>query len=171
MGDQMSAEPLGQRRPFNSPLENGLRALFILDAIAPDRCDLQRLIFYDYLLVHSGDVPAGPPSLHAAVPHRSGEWMVRRQLISSGIDLMFAKELLDKAYTTAGITFGASELTRPFLGHLASPYSSRLRDLATWVSSNFRSYPDDALRQFMADHLGRWGAEFKRESVLRGMRL
>jgi hypothetical protein len=171
MGSQMSVEPVAQRRPFNSPLENGLRALFVLDAVTPDRCDLQRLLFYDYLLVHSADVPAGPPSLHAAVPHRSGEWMVRRQLIASGVELMFAKELLDKGYSSAGITFAASNLTRPFLDHLASPYAARLRDLAIWVSTTFRQYSDDALRQFMANHLGRWGAEFKRESVLRKVRL
>jgi hypothetical protein len=167
----MSDETLTGRRPFNSPLESGLRVLFILDAVGPDRCDVQRLLFYDYLLVHSGDVPAGPPSLHAAVPHRSGEWMVRRQLIASGVELMFAKELLDKTFSTAGITFGTSELTKPFLNHLASPYSSRLRELASWMSITFRSYTDDALRHFMSEHLGRWGAEFKQESVLRSIRL
>ena len=47
-------------RPFNSPLECGLRTLTLLAASQPSACDLQRLIFYDYLLIHSGDVPGGP---------------------------------------------------------------------------------------------------------------
>jgi hypothetical protein len=155
------------RRPFNSPLENGLRSLFLLDATAPRKSDLQRLIFYDYLLVHSADPEGGPPSLHAAVPYRSGEWMVRRRLVSSGLDLMFAKELVEKTYESSGVMFGISELTQPFILHLKSPYSIKLRELADWVSKHFGSYSDEELRQYMIRHLGRWGAEFSRDSILR----
>ena len=49
-------------RLFNTPLECGLRLLFLLNACYPKRGDLQRLISYDYLMVHSGDVGDGPAS-------------------------------------------------------------------------------------------------------------
>ena len=49
---------------FNTPLECGLRCAALLLAAYPAPCDLQRLVQYEYLLVHSGDVPQGPPSLH-----------------------------------------------------------------------------------------------------------
>lgn len=158
-------------RPFNTPLETGLRALFILDAIAPAKSDLQRLVYYDYFLVHSADPDGGPPSLHAAVPHRSGEWMVRRELLLMGLNLMFAKELIEKAYVPTGILFTSSDLTSPFLKHLNSPYAGQLRSLATWVSTTFQPYSDERLSSYMIEHLGRWGAEFNRESILRRVRI
>jgi hypothetical protein len=171
VGEEMTPADITHHRPFNSPIETGLRALFVLDVTAPEKSDLQRLIVYDYLLVHSADPEGGPPSLHAAVPHRSAEWMVRRELLTSGLDLMFTKELLDKSFGKSGIQYAASELTHPFLGHLQSPYANRLRDLASWVSASFRSYSDEDLLQYMIKHLGRWGAEFNRESVLRRVNL
>jgi len=167
MGEEVAATDYRvNSRPFNSPLETGLRALFVLNAVAPEKSDLQRLIFYDYLVVHSAD-PEGPPSLHAAVPHRSGEWLVRRELLALGLDLMFSKELLVKSYEPAGVFYSASELTAPFLQHLQSAYSMRLSQLAQWVGKQFQTYTDAQLSSYMNEHLGRWGAEFNRESILR----
>lgn len=157
------------RRPFNSPLESGLRSLFVLAEMMPDLADLQRLVYYDYLVVHSSDVTDGPPSLHPPVPHRSGEWLVRRQLVSEGLDLMFSRELLQKSFTDQGIKYGATKLTKPFLGYLSSEYANSLREVAGWAVGVFRLYTDDELAEFMSENLGRWGAEFKRESVIRGV--
>lgn len=167
----MTPQRESQRRPFNSPLESGLRVLFLLAANSPHRFDLQRLVFIDYLLVHSADPEGGPPSLHAPVPHRAGEWMVRRELLLSGVDLMFAKELLQKHYDGTGILVEATDLTQPFLNHLTSAYASRLRERAEWVCQRFGAYSDDSLSRYMGEHLGRWGAEFKRESVVRPVRI
>lgn len=160
-----------RHRPFNTPLESGLRSLFVLDKIAPSFKDLQRLVYYDYLMVHSNDVPGGPSSLHPAIPHRSGEWLVRRNLISEGLDLMFSRELLHKNFGADGITYGATDLTRAFLNHLTTEYSNALRRTASWVAETFEVYSDEMLATFMAEHLGRWGAEFKREAVIRGVPL
>lgn len=166
MGEEVAVEALLAPRPFNTSLETGLRALYVLSAAHPGKFDLQRLIYYDYLLVHSAD-PEGPPSLHPAVPHRSGEMLVRRQLLTLGLDLMFSKELVVKTFNPSGIVFSASELTDPFLAHLNSPYARRLKQLAEWVHATFKTYADAELSKFMNQHLGRWGAEFNRESVLR----
>lgn len=166
MGEELIPDTGLHSRPFNTPIETGLRALYLLSALAPTKVDLQRVIYYDYLLVHSSD-PEGPPSLHPAFPHRSGELLVRRQLLSLGLDLMFSKELLVKSFESSGVLYSASELTEPFLAHLGSPYSQRLRQLALWVNEAFRNYTDSDLSKYMNQQLGRWGAEFNRESVLR----
>ena len=52
---------------FNSPLETGVRAVAILVAAFPQSFDLQRLLAFEHLLVHTGDV-GGPPSLHPPSP-------------------------------------------------------------------------------------------------------
>lgn len=159
------------RRPFNTPIESGLRSLFLLRSIAPAFRDLQRLVYYDYLLTHSSDVPGGPPSLHPSIPYRSGEWLVRRTLISDGLDLMYSKELVQKRYDKNGISFGATDLTELFLRHLTTDYARDLTEVANWVAANFESYSDEALSNYMSEHLGRWGAEFKREALLREIEL
>jgi len=48
----MARVPASSRsvRPFNSPLECGLRMLFMLNAANGQPADLQRLISYDYPL-------------------------------------------------------------------------------------------------------------------------
>lgn len=160
-----------KNRPFNTSLESGLRSLFILDAIAPNFRDLQRLIYYDYLIVHSSDVPDGPTSLHPAIPHRSGEWLVRRELVQEGLNLMFSKELIIKNFNPGGISYSASELTSPFLKYFTSTYSTKLKERATWIRARFEKQSDDELKIFMSLHLGRWGAEFKHESIIRGVLL
>lgn len=48
-----------EQRQHNTPLEYGFRALFILDAADNVAMDLQRIVSYDYLLVHTSDVPRG----------------------------------------------------------------------------------------------------------------
>ncbi len=153
-------------RIFNSPMEYGLRMLFLLQAAGGRPADLQRLISYDYLLVHSGDVPDGPSSLHPAVPYRGGELLVRRELVSAGLNCMFSRELITKRFDTSGITFSANSLTAPFLKLLKSPYAAALRDRAAWVIDAFHTMTDAELAGYMTQQVGRWGSEFHRASAI-----
>lgn len=152
--------------PFNSPLECGLRTLVLLAAAQPSECDLQRLIFYDYLLVHSGDVPDGPESIHPPTPLRSGEALVRRHWIERGLLLMISRELVVRTFSEKGIMYKASPLTESFLGYMQQPYTKKLRERAQWVIARFGNYPDNQLLDFFKDNLDRWGGEFIREELL-----
>jgi len=158
-------------RPFNSPLECGLRLLFVLDAAGGRPCDLQRLIAYDYLLVHSGDVDDGPVSLHPAVPHRGGEMLVKRDLLAAGLEKMFSKELLEKRLDQEGISYCGTELTSAFISLLSSAYADDLKARARWVVHRFGAIPDRELSNFMEQNIGRWGAEFDRLTALNDLEL
>jgi hypothetical protein len=153
-------------RLFNTPIESGLRSLFILAAVRPSECDLQRLVIYDYLLVHSNDVPSGPPALHPATPLRSGELMVRRTLVEHGLHLLVRKRLVTKNYTTAGIYFAATKFAEPFLNYFNSGYAVRCSEISKWIVEQFQPMSDDKLREYIHENLGRWGAEFAHESVM-----
>jgi hypothetical protein len=158
-------------RVFNSPLECGLRMLFVLHATGPTASDLQRLISYDYLLVHSGDVDKETISLHPAVPFRGSELLVKRELVRHAMDLMFARELVEKKLSKSGITYGASPLTAAFVDLLKSDYSAELRLRAEWVAARFGSMNDHDLKTFMAENIGKWGAEFEKIAALRDLDL
>jgi hypothetical protein len=152
--------------PFNSPLECGLRTLVLLAAATPNACDLQRLVFYDYLLVHSGDVPGGPDSIHPPTPLRSGEALVRRHWVERGILLMISRELVRRTFSEDGILYEASSLTRSFLDYMEQPYTKKLRERAEWVIAAFGSYSDHQLLAFFKNNLDRWSGEFIREDLL-----
>jgi len=158
-------------RPFNSPLEYGLRLLFVLDAAAGAVCDLQRLIAYDYLLVHSGDVEEGPTSLHPPVPFRGGELLVKRDVLAAGLDQMVSKELLNRTFDSEGVGYSANALTRAFIDLLKNDYAADLKWRADWVVKRFGALPAAALSAYMDDNVGRWGAEFERLSALNDLEL
>ena len=150
---------------FNTPLECGLRSAALLLAAYPDVCDLQRLVQYDYLLVHSGDVEGGPPSVHPATPNRSGELLVRRSLIEQGLGFMIKKMVIEQVFTGHGIGYQAGEYASVFLESLTSDYSKKLRERAEWVIKRFQTMPDIELSEFMQSRWTKWGAEFVQESL------
>jgi ABC-three component (ABC-3C) system Middle Component 2 len=149
---------------FNTPLEAGIRSAALLVSAYPTACDLQRLVQYDYLIVHSGDVDGGPPSIHPATPHRSSELLVRRRLIEAGLDLMAARAVVDRAFGERGITYVAGEYAVPFLDSLTTEYIFALRDRAEWVIATFRGMGEEQLNSFMRGRWSQWGSEFVRRT-------
>jgi hypothetical protein len=145
---------------FNTPLESGLRSAALLLAAFPRGCDIQRLVQYDYLIVHSGDVDNGPPSIHPATPHRSGELLVRRSLVEAGLDFMVQRSVIERTFTEHGIGFVAGPYAVVFLESLSSEYARQLRERAHWVVDRFQGMSDDDLASFMRERWSQWGAEF-----------
>ena len=165
MGAGVNPSPASEHL-FNTPIESGLRSLFVLQAVSPGECDLQRLVIYDYLLVHSDDVTDGPPALHPATPLRSGELLVRRTLVEHGLLMLIRKGLIAKKYTKTGSQFSATAHAKKFLEYLTTEYAQRCADISKWIAGRFQPMGDDDLRAFIYNNFGRWGAEFTRESVL-----
>jgi hypothetical protein len=158
------------RRLFNEPIEYGFRTLFVLNA-SKASADLHRLVAYDYLLVHSGDVSEDVPSLHPAVPFRGTEWLVKREFMLAGLDLMYSRQLLERQSTKHGFFFIGTRMTAAFIDLLSTDYASSLKVRARWVSKHFGDMSDENLHAFMTRNVGRWGAEFERLSALRDLDL
>lgn len=145
---------------FNSPLEAGLRALSVLVPAFPASMDLQRLVAFDYLVVHTADA-GGPESLHAELPLRPAELLVRRQLVERGLLLMMSRDLVERIAGNDGINYRAGEMAETFLASLAAPYLIELRARGEWVVSTFDALSADALRDQMDGIFGRWIEEFQ----------
>lgn len=150
-----------QRSPFNSPFEVGLRSLMILKECFPSSLELQQLVYLDYLLTHSGDVPNGPSSLHTATPYRSGEILVRRTLIADGLLLLASRNLVKIEVTANGITYTAEELAAPFIDRLTMPYCITLSARASWVIAQFGEWSLSRLKELFDHYVGEWGSEFE----------
>ena len=96
---------------FNGPLEAGIRAVAILGAAYPQTYDLQRLVAFDYLLVHTGDI-GGPESLHPPTPLHSAELLVRRKLVEAALMLMMTRDLVVVASHVIMSPFGAGHCSK-----------------------------------------------------------
>lgn len=153
-------------RPFNSPLEYGFRALFILYAAGDTAMDLQRIISYDYILVHTNDVAGGPKSLHPAVPHRGTEILVKRSAIQAGLHFMLSRELLEINFANEGILYKATDLTRRFVQLLKSPYAKELMERAFWLTKQFSEFTDEDLASYISQNVSKWGSEFDRLTAI-----
>ncbi len=152
--------------PFNGPIEIGLRAVVILCEAYPQAMSLQRLVIFDYLMVHSDDLPNGPPGLHPKTPYRSGELFVRRHVLQDGLALFQSRGLATQLYTKDGVRFSATESSAAFLDVLVSPYACDLRQRAVWLQTTLGEVTDASLNALAKEHVGAWGAEFAMESVL-----
>lgn len=145
---------------FNSPIETGVRALILLAESYPNQLDLQRILEFDYLMVHTGDVD-GPPSIHPALPLRSGELLVRRQLIERGLLLMISRSLIVRHATPTGFTYQAEDDAGPFLDALTAEYLNDLKDRASWVVDRFSEMSDHDIRVMLAGVYDQWTREFQ----------
>ena len=145
---------------FNSPLEAGIRTVAILVPAHPRALDVTRLVAFDYIAVHSGDI-GGPESLHPQLPHRSSELLVRRNIIERGLHLMIHRGLVERRADASGISYRAGELAETFLSALTAPYVTALRESGEWVIRTFGDMSEDTLRDTMGQFFGRWIEEFQ----------
>jgi len=156
--------------PFNSTLETGIRALVVLEAFYPRRCDLIEMTWLDHLVVHTGDLDGQdvPESLHPDLPNRAGELLVRRQLVERSLRLMQQVHLVEVFETEAGIEFCASEEAPSYLDLLQAPYSLALKQRAKWMADRFAGLETTEMRALIESRIGRWTAEFRADETLKG---
>jgi hypothetical protein len=154
-------------RLFNTPVEYGLRSLFILSGIAPKAADLQRLIYFDYLVLHTADIDSEQTSLHPSYPYRSAEILIKRERLRNGLLIMKSRQLISIKFDGGGINYAASPLTQKFLQYLTSDYAKQLKSSVSFVIEKFNTYSDSELDQYMKQNLETWGSEFSREAYLR----
>lgn len=145
--------------PFNSPLETGIRSLGVLASSYPHNFDLQRLVVFDHLVVHTGDL-GGPASLHPRLPLRSAELLVRRSIVERGLMLMISRGLIERVVDEHGFSYRASELAEAFLESLATDYMQALKERAEWVATTFCASSEDEIRQTMNTIFEQWVDQF-----------
>ncbi|WP_310618642.1 ABC-three component system middle component 2 [Flexibacterium corallicola] len=161
----MSQQPTNQVYTFNGPFETGMRSLCLLAVDLSLSFDLQQLSAFDYLVVHTGDFDAAPPSLHPDLPSRSGELVIRRELVERGLNLMESKGLVKKQPTQSGFWYLATELAKVVLDSLQSPYVNDLRERANWVIGKYLTHDQDAFSLVFNRAFDQWSTEFQFEQI------
>lgn len=153
---------------FNGAFETGLRALCALVAGHPKEYDIQQLLAFDHIIVHSGDMPSGPSSLHPQTQHRNGELLVRRPLIQTGLALMESKGLAVTRPSSGQIFYAATDLAPVFLASLENSYLQQLMKRADWAISAFGELGSDSFFRVFNAAFDRWSTEFQIADVSLG---
>lgn len=148
---------------FNTPYECALRAGALLMYAHPIGLDLQRLVYLDYLLVHSGDAD-GPASLHAAMPQRTAEWTVRRERVKSGVHALACRRLAAVSYRQDGIHYVATESLAPVMRSFTTSYALGVLQRAKWATRTYLTVPEEELATLTRNNVTNWGGEFSFEA-------
>ncbi|MCB4806089.1 hypothetical protein QO001_003892 [Methylobacterium brachiatum] len=152
--------------PFDSPLETGLRALVVLEAMHPRACDLTEMTWYDHLVVNTADIEGGdgtegPESLHPPLPGRHDGLTVRRNVVEESLLLMHRVHLVDVRHEKDGIRYAASDDAPSFLDALQAPYTVRLKDRARWLAEIFAGMSAAEIAAVVDRHVGLWAVQFR----------
>ena len=146
---------------FNSALETGVRSACVLAADQSMKYDLQQLLAFDHLVVHTGDVHNAPPSLHPNVLQRNGELLVRRPLVENGLLLMEHKKLVEKIISIGGFYYKATDLGSVFVESLTNNYIEELRKRAGWAVKMYKNLGDELFSTVFNTAFDRWRNEFQ----------
>jgi hypothetical protein len=150
---------------FNGPLESGIRVLCILAIDLESKFDLQQLISFDYLLIHSGDFNDAPKSLHPSNRQRNGELLIRRPLVEHGLKMMEHKKLIKKITLETGFYYQGTELACAFLESLTNEYVKMLYQRADWAVNEFKKHGYAFLSEVFDTSFKRWSSEFQTEKL------
>jgi hypothetical protein len=123
--------------------------------------DLQQLLAFDHLVVHTGDMVDAPTSLHPNVLQRNGELLIRRSLVERGLLLMESKKLVEKIVSTDGFYYSATELAVIFIESLSNDYVSELYKRSQWAVSKYKNFGDYFFAEIFNTAFDRWTQEFQ----------
>jgi len=156
-------------RLFNSPIELGLRCMFVLSAFNSLPISIDKLIYLDYFLIHSGDVSKERKSIHPKYPFRSTEIVVKRELLMRALQLLLNKELITVAFSTEGIEYKITDIGTKALEYFESNYSKQIRETSEWLFEKYKDSSDEQMALTITNNLQKWGGEFSNEVKFRSI--
>lgn len=152
---------------FNTPIEIGLRCLFLLFKFKESPLSIDKLICLDYFLIHAGDVSKSQKSIHPKYPFRSTEIVIKRELLTNALKLIVSKELAYLVFSTNGIEYKISDIGIKMLEYFESSYSIELNAASEWVYQTFKNYTEEQLHEIINVNIQKWGGEFTNEAKFR----
>jgi hypothetical protein len=133
---------------FNGPVEVGIRAVILLDAVFPQALDLNRITILDHLTLHSG-MASDLPSVHPDRKNSLGELGLKRGVMEQGLQLMRSAGMVSVIVSEAGVSYRATEEAAGFLGLMEAPLVAALETRADWAVNHFAALSDAQVHQLM----------------------
>ena len=152
---------------LNSSLEVSLRTLVLLNCSNNDTFDIDRLVIFDYFILHGKDIDDTQISIHPPLPHRSSEIIIRRKLIKEGLEILFSRGLVNQTHNKDGIYYSANKNTELFINLLQSEYYRKLTEVINWSLFKYSNVETSILNNIVNENIDIWGGEFEYEALVR----
>lgn len=133
---------------YNTPIELGIRASFILYSISPSEASINKIAYLDYMSIYSRNF-TGIPSLHPEVPMHQMEFLLRFDNLKNGINYMIKKNIINANTTNAQIVFKKGENAFSFINLLDNSYYNELILRCKKVSEIFGHLNESELYQII----------------------
>ncbi len=137
--------------------------MFIFFELGNFAVDLQRMIYLDYLLVHSGDFTDDLESLYPPSPFRASELAIKRELLKKSLQILHKKSLVEVILSKTGILYAVTNSGKEFVEIQNSDYSQKLRIRVKWLVTKTSPMSDDELAIFVSSNSKKWASEFIRK--------
>lgn len=128
----------------------------------------QRIMYYDYFVLHLNDLDQKYESLHPDNPNHSSEIAIKRDLVNKGLKLMIAKGLLGVKYTKSGIYYKDNQLTHDFVSLFQNEYVEALKRNINVVNGCFSHCSDKHIYKYINKNIGKWAGEFESNTFIGG---
>ena len=129
---------------FNNEIETSIRLLVSICHFKND-LDMQKLIYFDFLTLHYGNVDEAACSLHPANPYHITEAYNKRELVQKSLGLLLKKGLVNVNMTKWGITYSKNSFGISFLETFESEYYKELVDYSGKVMNTYERYSTEEL--------------------------
>ena len=135
---------------FNTISEIGLRIMFILDELKPEKVDLDRLNYFDYLMLYMNDGEMQMNSLHPEYPMMLVELFAKKELLKRSLLYIGSKSLITIECSANGINYSGNINTNWFLDSLVDEeYSQELIKRAKIIKEKFNVYKSSELKELI----------------------
>lgn len=135
---------------FNTVSEVGLRIMFLLEVLKPEKVDLDRLNYLDYLMLYMNDEKIQMNSLHPEYPMMLIELFAKKELLKSSLLYVGSKSLISIECSANGIIYSANSNTSWFLDSLMDDeYAKELIKRAKIIKEKFNFYKNSELKKII----------------------
>jgi len=135
-------------RIFNSDVEIGLRCLFILKALYPNFCTLERILYLDYLSIYIEDYKLNSTNLHPKYPFQSIEVFEKIQVLKQSVLKLSFKGLIDVEIEN-GLQYRANGNTSWLIDNIQSNYSIQLVENIKLIIEDTKFKTDQELKNII----------------------
>ncbi|MTK13392.1 MAG: hypothetical protein F8N39_15305 [Clostridiaceae bacterium] len=135
-------------RFYNTKVELGLRCLFILKALYPNFCSLEKLLYLDYLSLYIEDFKEEATNLHPKYPFQSIEVLEKRQVLKKSILELALKGLID-VETNEGLCYRGNVNTLWLIDGIQDNYSKHLMQNIQLIVQETEFKTDEELKNII----------------------
>ncbi|HBC3369550.1 TPA: hypothetical protein KDX64_002939 [Vibrio vulnificus] len=149
---------MSQSNVFNTPMEIGMRMVYLLLELYPRKYDVFYLTYLDYAISYSGDLH-GPSSLHTPVSKRGGAFLNNSDIVRQSLNKMSQFDFVEISTTDDGIYYSAGENARAVVSSIKTEYSFLLQERCNWVASFVKDKSYEDIRRLFETEGRFWGYE------------